>query len=252
MEEEPIYHFKFGIRSASMSIPEHITTRRVPFSRLLESFDAALDWIETNPKKRYASVFGRGMMSRAVTESTREYILKNLPDNLPKKKSVIGLIWMDLRDKSKAGIDYRLHKFWKAEVPLPDLPERPETHYGYTEIATEDRDRAFEWVQANRWHDYGVWINSRPALVFTPDYQAVETACQSCLEMLPYLSQNKLHRAPVRYDWTQRELPYPRMVTKRPMPAIQKLRSRFPTAGDDMMVAPLEYLIWRHGYGLAR
>lgn len=252
MEEELIYCFRFGIRSESMSIHDHITTRQVPYSKLLDHFDAALDWVMANPEKRYASVFGRGMMSKDVNSHTREYIVDRLPDNMPKKKLVIGLLWADLREKGKAGIDYRLYKVYRSGVLLPDVPERPLEEYGLTEVETEDVDKALEWAHTNRWHDYGVWVNSKPALVFTPDYQATEAACLRCLEMLPYLAHNQLHRSPVRYDWTQRELPYPRMATTRATPKIQTLRHRFPTAGDDMMVAPLEYLIWKHGYGLAR
>ena len=247
---EPTYTFRFGIKGRTVA-EDHVTKKTVLYSSLLERFDQAYDWVMANPVKRYAEVYGPGMKARVVTPTTREYILDRLPDNMPKKKSVIGLAWMDLTEDDLIR-DYRLYKFWVSDVLLPDVPERPLEEYGLTEVAVEDVDLALEWARANRWHDHGIWVNGKPALVFTPDYQAVEAACPRCLEMLPYLPQNKLHRAPVRYDWTQRELPYPRMAPTRATPQIQKLRLRFPTASDDMKVAPLEYLIWKHGYGLAR
>lgn len=249
--EEPVYTIKFGIRGRTVR-EDHITVKQAPYSELLERFDQAHDWVMANPEKRYAEVYGPGMKTRVVTHAAREYILKQLPDEIPKQKLVIALLWMDLSDHKDLARDYRLYKLWQATVPLPDLPERPETHYGYTEIDVEDWDEAFEWTHTHRWQDYGIWVNHKPALVFTSDYPAVEQACLCCVEVLQYLPQHKLIRAPVRYDWRQRDLPYPRMATKRSRPSIQQLRHRFPTAGDDMMVAPLDYLIWKYGYGMAR
>jgi hypothetical protein len=251
MNREPTYTFKFGVRGRTVR-EDHITRKQVPYSELLNRFDQAYDWVMANPEKRYAEVYGPGMKTRVVTHTAREYILKQLPDEIPKQKTVVALLWMDLSDHRDYARDYRLYKLWKATVPLPDLPQQPETHYGYTEVDVEDWDRAFEWAHVNRWHDYGVWINRKPALIFTPIYDAAKEAFLGCAVLLQYLPQRELLRAPVRHEWKQREMPYPRMATKRSRPKIQQLRHRFPTAGDDMMVAPLEYLIWKHGYGLAR
>jgi len=249
--EELIYTFKFGIQGRTVA-EDHITIRKVPFSKLLDSFDAALDWVLTNPEKRYAELFGPGMKTRTITPSMREYILKNLPDNMPEHRAYIGLAWMVLDDRALIVPDFRLYKLWKAEVPLPDLPERPETHYGLMEVDPEDWSKAFEWAQANRWQDFGIWFRNRPGLVFCPDFEAVAEAFKHIIGVGVYLETGKLERAPVRYGWAAYEDAYPRMKPTRSTPEIQRLRAQYPTAGEDLKVCPLEILIQKYGYSEAR
>jgi len=252
MEEEPIYHFRFGIRSMSMSIPEHVTTREVPYSKLLEGFDAALDWIMANPEKRYASVFGRGMMSKDVNSHTREYVLKRLPIELLKKqRRYIGLAWMDLDGDHTKG-NYKLHKIWTADMRLPDIPDRVIPQYGLIEVDAPDWNTAFRWAEKRGWQDYGVWFRGRPGLIFCPDFEAIAEAFKHIVGVGMYLETGKLERAPVRYGWAAYEDAYPRMKPTRSTPQIQKLRAQYPTAGEDLKVCPLEILIQHYGYSEVR
>jgi len=235
-----------------MSLPDRVETRSVPFSRLLESFDQALEWVMEKPKKRYASVFGPGMMSRDVNRVEREYVLKRLPIELLKKqRRYIGLAWMDL-DGDRTKGNYRLYKIWTADMRLPDIPDRMIPQYGLIEVNAPDWNTAFEWAKANRWHDCGIWFRGRPGLVFCPDFEAVAEASKHIIGVGMYLETGKLERAPVRYGWAAYEDAYPRMKPTRSTPEIQKLRAQYPTAGEDLKVCPLEILIQHYGYSEVR
>jgi len=251
MGEALTYTFIFGLRGKTMSIPDHITEKQVALDELLERFDETYDWIMTNPDLRYAEVYGPGMAKRVVHEGTREYIIERLPEELIKKnRRYIGLAWID-RGGDRNENAYRLCKIWTADKPSLEAPGTWTTCYGLMDVDPEDWALAFDWAQAHRWQDYGIWFRSKPGLVFCPDFAAVAEAFTQIDGAAEYLEDGKLERAPVRYGWDVYEDAYPRMKPTRSTPSIQKLRHRYPTTGYDLKVTPLGVLIRKYGYSKA-
>jgi len=249
MGEALTYTFRFGLRGKSMSIPDHITTKQVAFEELLERFDEAYDWIMTSPDLRYAEVYGPGMANRVIHQGTREYIIERLPEELIKKnRRYIGLAWID-RGGDRNERNYMLYKIWSADKPSIEDPGTWTTCYGLMDIDREDWELAFDWAQAHRWHDEGIWFRDKPGLVFCPDFAAVVEGFTHIDEVSQYLETETLERAPVRYGWAAYEGAYPRMRPTRSTPSIQSLRHRYPTTGYDLKVTPLDVLIRKLGYG---
>ena len=36
---------------------------------------------------------------------------------------------------------------------------------GIWEVDLDDWEKAFDWAQTHRWHDYGIWLRNKPGLV---------------------------------------------------------------------------------------
>ena len=258
MSDEPTYTFTFVIQGRTED-EDHKTVRQVPFSKLLESFDAAYEWRMAGPRGsskpiRYASVYGPGMYERTVNEETREYILSFLPEHMKRKRTVIGIAWIDItHDHHKEGSDHRAYKILRSELLLADMPDRPQVVYDIEEIDPEDWQKALDWARANFRYEFGVWVHSRPGIVFTPDFEEISTALLRMPEANDKLSVDrelptKVIRSPVRFDWKGHDNTFPYIAPTRNRWDVQKLRSEFPNAHLDLAFAPREALIRLYGY----
>lgn len=242
---DAMYTFEFTYRSKQGMIKQH---RRVPVGELWERFGQACDWRRSGPAEqvRSASVYGPGVYRTACTEYERDH-LRSLLEPLglvPFEPAYVGLLWANL------GHGYVLYKVRRETVEMEDY-ERP--HVATTSLEPVDAEKveaAFCWASEKCWHVKGVWVADAPGLAWMGDWDTLANALQDCPQVARKLFEGRLITASVRYDWQNPTGSYPYMRPTRLRARIQDLRARFPSAVEDLAVAPTCVLHRRYGDGL--
>lgn len=239
-----MYTFEFTIISGN---EQRAFIKKAPLSQLLATFDEALQWKRESAEgeSRFASIYGPNIQRCVVDELTRRRIVRIIPTPKPVVE-VVGIVWADF-----VGPEDRTRMSMQKVIRTTEyqVDGAPEIGYRLELVEVAKHDLAFDWIKAHFWRDWGIWFRGKPGIVFTPDFQAVEAAFLSMPETARHLELDRLVRAPVRYDWTKMDPPL-YVKSTRDRCKIQALRSRFPTASEDMMYTPLDILIHRYGYGM--
>jgi len=223
--------------------------RRVARRHLLENFDKALDWMNADRAHRNVTLEGPRVLGCVVSARERGYLIDHVLDaeDLPQDKGrVLGLLWADVTDAVE-GVEMRLYKIVETTENWPEY-EAPVVEHRLEEVAPESWRSGIEWARANGWLDRGVWYRGKPAVVFSNRPERAIPALADVPGFAEHLETGKVELAPCRYDWQQSERPYLFITPTRPAHRIRELRSRYPTAEEDLAVCPTEVLIKRYGY----
>jgi hypothetical protein len=246
MSSQTSYTFVF-ITNAN----DHYQERRrsVDLPDLLHKFDQAAAWLEApHTGYRLASVYGPNLQKSAITPATRRYIIETIlaAATTTEPKEYIGLAWMSLDGSG----EYTMHKVYR-QVEHWTGYEEPVTVHGIESVDAENIRAAFTWAKERRWTDWGVWFRGQPGIVFAPDLEPVQVAFQDLPGIAAHLDGGVLQRAPVRFSVTQAGPAQPYIRTTRKTHDIQRLRSQYPTASEDLASIPQECLILKYGYSVS-
>jgi hypothetical protein len=214
-------------------------TRHVPLEDLLHKYNQSVQWMENRKDGSTFSVHGPGLMRSAPDPRTRRYIVENLA---PASKRCLGLVWLSLDGSG----EYDMHKVYRSTETWAEFADQVDV-YSLDPVDPDKHAEAFKWAKEIGWRDWGVWFQGRPALVFAADFRPIAEAFEEMPKTAPHLDGGKLQQAPVKYSVTQVSLPYPMIRTCRKRATIQRLRSRYPTAGEDLAYIPEEILYQRYG-----
>ena len=240
------YTFEFTILEKG-NVRTH--RRQVPKRDLLARYDDAMKWVSESPK-HMAHVYGPQVGRSTVDKDTRNYIITHVlhdaTDLEANKPTIIGLFYADLND-SLAPAEMVLWKVVRTVEHWEGF-EKPHMSYTLKRVAKDNEQKAFAWARVKGWKDWGTWYRGRPALVFSPDSHQVDAALSDMFDIAKHLEAGRLIRAPVRYSRRQDQRPYRYIQTTRTRRDIQRMRSDYPTAGEDMKYVPQEILIRKYGY----
>jgi hypothetical protein len=231
-------------------------TRQTDSRQLWIRLQQAKQWQEAAPG-RTVSVEGRGLMREVLNPALYRYLLKELIPSLPEAqrpkppgKQIIGLLWMDVHGMEELN-GYKLFKVVRQHEHWSDFERSHVEHY------LEEVDPT-KWIDAIKharkkllWTDKGIWINRKPALLFSgqPDVALVSLLdIRDITSKLEPDLQGQIPFAPVRYSPNTMVYAYPWMRTTRDRGKIQRLGHAYPTAPEDKMWVPKELLIRRYGY----
>ena len=227
--------------------------RRVDKADLLKRFDEALEWASES-FQNYAYVSGPRMSKCTVDQSSRRHlitkVLQDARDLDPNKPTVIGLFWADLDE----GAQEAHMTMWKIVRTVEQFEgfELPHLTFTLKRVKEEDEKTAATWARSRGWQDWGTWYRDRPAIVLAPDWHQADAAISQCYGIAKHLTAGHLIRSSCRFSLKARpgRAPYKYIRSTRQRQDIQRMRSQYPTASENMEYVPLEILIQKYGYSL--